>query len=109
MPRRRAPNSLAEASAHRAGLDTDGPRERFGFRPGEVPALCGRDLLCSIMLCRSDGEHPVGVHYAHRIGDRASLNEDFLRLVPSPRVFYLSLIHISEPTRLLSISYAVFC
>ena len=24
-------------------------------------------------------------------------------------VFYLSLIHISEPTRLLSISYAVFC
>ena len=26
---------------------------------------------------------------------------------PSPQ--YLSLIHISEPTRLLSISYAVFC
>src|SRR5678816_4724874 len=24
-------------------------------------------------------------------------------------LFYLSLIHISEPTRLLSISYAVFC
>src|SRR5678815_5694792 len=29
---------------------------------------------------------------------------DFIR-----RVQYLSLIHISEPTRLLSISYAVFC
>src|SRR5678815_2560040 len=25
------------------------------------------------------------------------------------RVYHLSLIHISEPTRLLSISYAVFC
>src|SRR5678815_5798639 len=28
---------------------------------------------------------------------------------PSGSVMYLSLIHISEPTRLLSISYAVFC
>eukprot|EP00658_Telonema_sp_P-2_P053206 TRINITY_DN41669_c0_g1_i1.p2 TRINITY_DN41669_c0_g1~~TRINITY_DN41669_c0_g1_i1.p2 ORF type:complete len:107 (+),score=24.32 TRINITY_DN41669_c0_g1_i1:208-528(+) len=27
----------------------------------------------------------------------------------SSHVLYLSLIHISEPTRLLSISYAVFC
>eukprot|EP00658_Telonema_sp_P-2_P000375 TRINITY_DN10136_c0_g1_i1.p1 TRINITY_DN10136_c0_g1~~TRINITY_DN10136_c0_g1_i1.p1 ORF type:complete len:108 (-),score=28.43 TRINITY_DN10136_c0_g1_i1:91-414(-) len=35
------------------------------------------------------------------------------RPLPPPKyvlsVFYLSLIHISEPTRLLSISYAVFC
>src|SRR5678815_5958912 len=28
---------------------------------------------------------------------------------PVPLMFDLSLIHISEPTRLLSISYAVFC
>eukprot|EP00658_Telonema_sp_P-2_P011369 TRINITY_DN14321_c0_g2_i1.p2 TRINITY_DN14321_c0_g2~~TRINITY_DN14321_c0_g2_i1.p2 ORF type:complete len:118 (+),score=35.05 TRINITY_DN14321_c0_g2_i1:474-827(+) len=32
---------------------------------------------------------------------------DFYRYGGS--VFFLSLIHISEPTRLLSISYAVFC
>src|SRR5678815_5735509 len=30
-------------------------------------------------------------------------------LTGSPALVYLSLIHISEPTRLLSISYAVFC
>src|SRR5678815_3698096 len=29
--------------------------------------------------------------------------------VPFDQIEYLSLIHISEPTRLLSISYAVFC
>src|SRR5678816_3192379 len=29
--------------------------------------------------------------------------------IENPRYLYLSLIHISEPTRLLSISYAVFC
>eukprot|EP00658_Telonema_sp_P-2_P004244 TRINITY_DN11594_c0_g1_i19.p1 TRINITY_DN11594_c0_g1~~TRINITY_DN11594_c0_g1_i19.p1 ORF type:complete len:347 (-),score=53.03 TRINITY_DN11594_c0_g1_i19:50-1090(-) len=38
---------------------------------------------------------------------------EYLRLVGStltkPRYLLLSLIHISEPTRLLSISYAVFC
>eukprot|EP00658_Telonema_sp_P-2_P075355 TRINITY_DN64884_c0_g1_i1.p1 TRINITY_DN64884_c0_g1~~TRINITY_DN64884_c0_g1_i1.p1 ORF type:complete len:101 (+),score=16.35 TRINITY_DN64884_c0_g1_i1:113-415(+) len=34
----------------------------------------------------------------------SSMNEGWLR-----RNYYLSLIHISEPTRLLSISYAVFC
>eukprot|EP00658_Telonema_sp_P-2_P034683 TRINITY_DN25309_c0_g3_i1.p1 TRINITY_DN25309_c0_g3~~TRINITY_DN25309_c0_g3_i1.p1 ORF type:complete len:197 (-),score=73.43 TRINITY_DN25309_c0_g3_i1:50-640(-) len=32
-----------------------------------------------------------------------------LLVVIASAVFYLSLIHISEPTRLLSISYAVFC
>src|SRR5678815_3822556 len=39
---------------------------------------------------------------------RASRREDPLDVhVPDPII--LSLIHISEPTRLLSISYAVFC
>src|SRR5678815_1803866 len=37
---------------------------------------------------------------------RASLNYGLTRGYP---VYLLSLIHISEPTRLLSISYAVFC
>ena len=31
------------------------------------------------------------------------------QLLGKEKVFQLSLIHISEPTRLLSISYAVFC
>src|SRR5665647_3850688 len=32
-----------------------------------------------------------------------------LRQVTGPRLWYLSLIHISEPTRRTPISYAVFC
>src|SRR5678815_5264420 len=41
----------------------------------------------------------------------ASLPEGMVRLHTAPEgsYQYLSLIHISEPTRLLSISYAVFC
>ena len=38
-----------------------------------------------------------------------SLLPSFHKLPPSPPAKHLSLIHISEPTRLLSISYAVFC
>src|SRR5665213_1316818 len=33
----------------------------------------------------------------------------FVQLLPSAAVVYLSLIHISEPTRQAEISYAVFC
>src|SRR5678815_5816051 len=46
-----------------------------------------RDLYLSTVGC---------VHYA---GEK----------IPDHMVYALSLIHISEPTRLLSISYAVFC
>src|SRR5678815_5816334 len=37
----------------------------------------------------------------------SSLESKVERLAPA--TVYLSLIHVSEPTRLLSISYAVFC
>src|SRR5665254_28105 len=37
------------------------------------------------------------------------LYSEFLNYDPSDMTWILSLIHISEPTRLLSISYAVFC
>src|SRR5678815_4102660 len=33
----------------------------------------------------------------------------YLHYFIQEKILYLSLIHISEPTRLLSISYAVFC
>eukprot|EP00658_Telonema_sp_P-2_P066935 TRINITY_DN55898_c0_g1_i1.p1 TRINITY_DN55898_c0_g1~~TRINITY_DN55898_c0_g1_i1.p1 ORF type:complete len:111 (+),score=28.52 TRINITY_DN55898_c0_g1_i1:193-525(+) len=41
----------------------------------------------------------------------SQLDPQMLRLEPIPGSLHshLSLIHISEPTRLLSISYAVFC
>src|SRR5678815_5791663 len=49
------------------------------------------------------------------LGDRTKMTGEWLaycQACPVPEianVFNLSLIHISEPTRLLSISYAVFC
>ena len=47
--------------------------------------------------------------------EAAPLNEADLKkkvelsIIEKGKGYYLSLIHISEPTRLLSISYAVFC
>eukprot|EP00658_Telonema_sp_P-2_P076923 TRINITY_DN6844_c0_g1_i2.p2 TRINITY_DN6844_c0_g1~~TRINITY_DN6844_c0_g1_i2.p2 ORF type:complete len:118 (-),score=48.19 TRINITY_DN6844_c0_g1_i2:46-399(-) len=40
---------------------------------------------------------------------RSTENTIYLVRASGNKVWYLSLIHISEPTRLLSISYAVFC
>src|SRR5678815_5794319 len=42
-------------------------------------------------------------------GGRPSIPPERLLRALLLQVLYLSLIHISEPTRLLSISYAVFC
>src|SRR5678816_2854561 len=44
-----------------------------------------------------------------RIRKDPGLDGEFEFLAYDSEVFVLSLIHISEPTRLLSISYAVFC
>src|SRR5678816_4825291 len=50
----------------------------------------------------------VGKHLAH--ARAVAGNANFWRTIHCNRdLFLLSLIHISEPTRLLSISYAVFC
>src|SRR5674536_211445 len=46
---------------------------------------------------------------AHNKTLAAQLYKEFREFFPQNAVEYLSLIHISEPTRLLSISYAVFC
>src|SRR5674536_403669 len=64
-------------------------------------AWSGRYLQVTLMSIPAGGD--IGLE-AHPETDQ------FLRLdAGSGRVQMLSLIHISEPTRLLSISYAVFC
>src|SRR5678815_5116713 len=63
-------------------------------RDGHVEADTGRGFL--LVFVRRLRDRPVATD---RFDDR---HGDILALV-------LSLIHISEPTRLLSISYAVFC
>src|SRR5678816_4083700 len=50
-------------------------------------------------LFTTDDELGVPFERPEQFGDRAVVTDEE----------YLSLIHISEPTRLLSISYAVFC
>eukprot|EP00658_Telonema_sp_P-2_P036785 TRINITY_DN26538_c0_g1_i1.p1 TRINITY_DN26538_c0_g1~~TRINITY_DN26538_c0_g1_i1.p1 ORF type:complete len:221 (-),score=39.06 TRINITY_DN26538_c0_g1_i1:40-702(-) len=64
-----------------------------------------------VLVC-TDGvdRHPhLLLHYRHLCGHRAKVISVLQRSLPVLCVDTLSLIHISEPTRLLSISYAVFC
>eukprot|EP00658_Telonema_sp_P-2_P008010 TRINITY_DN12995_c0_g1_i9.p1 TRINITY_DN12995_c0_g1~~TRINITY_DN12995_c0_g1_i9.p1 ORF type:complete len:334 (-),score=81.40 TRINITY_DN12995_c0_g1_i9:15-1016(-) len=51
----------------------------------------------------------VGMFLALFAYDAGSIRTQVLNSFPLLKGWYLSLIHISEPTRLLSISYAVFC
>src|SRR5674536_389796 len=55
----------------------------------------------------ADASWKKSVHYETQSGYRVACVE--CHLPPKGKGYLLSLIHISEPTRLLSISYAVFC
>src|SRR5678816_2419201 len=57
------------------------------------------------VVVENDAIYGDGVNIASRMESFAVPGSIFI----SGRVYDLSLIHISEPTRLLSISYAVFC
>mgnify|MGYP002681935824 CR=1 FL=1 len=88
--------------------------------PGCTQQACGlRDVAAAL-----DGTVIVGISpdkpaAQQRFDDKFSLGYDLLADtdhavaeafgVWQEKALYLSLIHISEPTRLLSISYAVFC
>jgi len=51
------------------------------------------------------GDYPTFIEPVY-LGDNVKIGDDVLI---GPNVYILSLIHISEPTRLGMISYAVFC
>src|SRR5678816_252081 len=55
---------------------------------------------------RDDAARLWGAVYLH---DLARTHDGFCEVHGRDAVLRVSLIHISEPTRLLSISYAVFC
>src|SRR5678815_2547191 len=59
-----------------------------------------------LYVATADGNFTFTQQY--RSAGGGSCTFDSRRIIAKP-LYYLSLIHISEPTRLLSISYAVFC
>src|SRR5678815_5799620 len=98
--------SGARMGQHADDLDAALPSD--GFELGEIGI--GHQASASMKPAMASTWTPVtaisGVYTtssaAHTIVPRASL-------VTPATLSRLSLIHISEPTRLLSISYAVFC
>src|SRR5678815_4531077 len=96
--------------------------------PAIVPATGGRIgvLLVNLGTPDSTGYWPMRRYLKEFLSDRRVIEENrlkwwfvlnFIILTVRPgrkgrdydKIWNLSLIHISEPTRLLSISYAVFC
>ena len=77
-----------------------------------LPAIGNTPSQPEVIIITADGD-PDGAEIAINSGawdyieKPESLSEIKLPLIRALQ--YLSLIHISEPTRLLSISYAVFC
>ena len=88
---------------------TEGKKERIQYFEGVCIAKKSRDLNSSFTVRKiSFGE---GVERTFPLFGTLI---DSIKVIRSGKVrraklYYLSLIHISEPTRLLSISYAVFC
>src|SRR5678815_5920822 len=71
------------------------------YFPLSHPELCvSQGINCTLVLAKF-----FNFESETRIGQKVCLYSTGSR----PKLQLLSLIHISEPTRLLSISYAVFC
>src|SRR5678815_1433886 len=62
------------------------------------------DLLCLQELQQTTRDFIDGALPSHR-----RVDDPYRGWTTESNIYWLSLIHISEPTRLLSISYAVFC
>src|SRR5678816_3555893 len=71
--------------------------------------LGGQSTLRSITTSMTGGVVSTTVTFAVHESGLPSLSTVLNVTMVSPSGKHLSLIHISEPTRLLSISYAVFC
>ena len=68
-----------------------------------------REIEVQILRNRSDGHGADMLSPVATVADVQSMIDSARQVYLSDALLGLSLIHISEPTRLLSISYAVFC
>eukprot|EP00658_Telonema_sp_P-2_P036470 TRINITY_DN26375_c0_g1_i3.p1 TRINITY_DN26375_c0_g1~~TRINITY_DN26375_c0_g1_i3.p1 ORF type:complete len:273 (+),score=69.60 TRINITY_DN26375_c0_g1_i3:341-1159(+) len=75
-------------------------RSEFGMPSPNQVAMCGTGIYRSMFVCVGLVGNSTALD-----ADGALVFTDNTHIIP----IWLSLIHISEPTRLLSISYAVFC
>ena len=98
---------LKEAGLKRVNISLDSLKpERFAYITG-VDAY--DRVLESISLAKDLGLNPVKINTVMIKGFNDDEILDFARFAKVWDVQVLSLIHISEPTRPYSISYAVFC
>src|SRR5450756_2730671 len=80
--------------------------EIFGFLgPNGAGKTTTIRMLCTLSSPTEGSATVAGFDIAHQ-GNRV---REHIGLVSEKMIMYLSLIHISEPTRLGMISYAVFC
>eukprot|EP00658_Telonema_sp_P-2_P009301 TRINITY_DN13489_c0_g1_i1.p1 TRINITY_DN13489_c0_g1~~TRINITY_DN13489_c0_g1_i1.p1 ORF type:complete len:120 (+),score=22.18 TRINITY_DN13489_c0_g1_i1:177-536(+) len=97
-----------------------GDDERDGWgnshNPSPLGSCCGLQLSQLLQPWREEGLFSRTVvvcncHSCYSLGERRGCSAALLwfAIVTVVTALELSLIHISEPTRLLSISYAVFC
>src|SRR5450759_5895234 len=104
----------AQVAVAHAGVDEElggGPRERDAARFEDVGAVGEREGMRHVLLDEDD-RHAARADGPERREDLADeeRGETQGRLVQQEQTrLRLSLIHISEPTRLGMISYAVFC
>src|SRR5678816_4433954 len=83
-----------------------GPHKREGFTGVDQTAFAGIDVVCDLTETPWPwADNSVSEAHASHFVEHL----DGWQRVAFWNELYLSLIHISEPTRLLSISYAVFC
>eukprot|EP00658_Telonema_sp_P-2_P063431 TRINITY_DN52147_c0_g1_i1.p2 TRINITY_DN52147_c0_g1~~TRINITY_DN52147_c0_g1_i1.p2 ORF type:complete len:125 (+),score=27.79 TRINITY_DN52147_c0_g1_i1:88-462(+) len=96
-PRSTLSSSSAASDVYKRQPNGSGEANRGGCEGGGVDVDFEQGVCCGDGVLKSEEDD----HGLPALGE--------LRLPPQLAHVDLSLIHISEPTRLLSISYAVFC
>src|SRR5678815_5863161 len=94
----RATIELMEAPANKIAIRTSYNIASMSFSPKEIAAEIKKHIPDFVIQYKPDYRQAIADSWPQSIDDSVARKD-----------WGLSLIHISEPTRLLSTSYAVFC